>query len=821
VAGGSHPVERLRSELDALQRAYSPGHHGLWVARRRAALVDAAVEALYRRAGAPAGTAIAAVGGYGRGMLLPRSDVDLLVLHDGADADAVARLADALLYPLWDGGFEVGHAVRTVEECERAAERLETGASLLDLRHFGGDERLSRAALATVVRRVRADPAGFVEAIAADAARRRERFGSTASLLEPELKEGAGGWRDLHSVRLLDRAVGPLEEAGVLRGREREALAAAEEFLARVRSALHLETGRRTDRLVLDHQPRIAAAMGFEDEPRLVAIDGLMRALFEHARQVGFVLHAVVARLRDPGPATAEPVGSAAEALEALAEHAEAGREPPPSLLDAIESADLPPEVEWDEAVRAAFARLLRAGDRGADALELLDRLDLLRRYLPVWADVRCRPQRDPYHHLTVDAHLTSSLRAMGRVLAGEGAADDPVQAEAVKQVSQPDALLLGSLLHDIGKTGEGRHVAVGERVADALLGRMGLDGPDGDLVRFLVARHLLLPDTATRRDLTDENLIVDVAAAVGSSERLAALYLLAKADAEATGPAAWTPWRRTLIRELVGKVQRILERGELGEELGVRLADRVDRLRELLRGEPAGDVEAFLRRMPRAYLLAVEPERAARHFRTIVPPVGALEVRAVHLEESRGGASELLVVARDRPGLLSSIAGSLALAGLSIHTAQVFTTEDGVAVDVFEVAGVWEPEVPERRWREFRATLRRAIEGSVSLEHRVEEKRRWYPPPSAPSAIAVSARNDVSDFATVIEVGAPDRLGLLYDVTRALADLGLDVHLAKVATYEGRVVDSFYVRDALGRKLEDPAALERIAASLRGRLER
>jgi [protein-PII] uridylyltransferase len=223
---------------------------------------------------------------------------------------------------------------------------------------------------------------------------------------------------------------------------------------------------------------------------------------------------------------------------------------------------------------------------------------------------------------------------------------------------------------------------------------------------------------------------------------------------------------------------------------------------------------------MPRGYLLSVDPTRAARHFATITPAVGANEVRAVHHDGARPATYELLVVAQDRPGLLSWIAGSLALAGLSILTAQVFTTDDGVAVDVFEVEGVWEPEVVERRWREFRTTLRRAIEGSVSLEHRVADKRRWYPPPRVASPLSVTIDEGASDFATVIEIGAADRLGLLYDITRTLSELGLDVHVAKVATYEGRVVDSFYVRDAAGRTtLDDPTVAPRLEDALRTRL--
>jgi [protein-PII] uridylyltransferase len=817
VGAAPDPVATLQAEYAALERAYSAGHHGVWAARRRAELVDVALRELFERAGAPPGTAVAAVGGYGRRLLLPRSDIDLLVLHDGSDDDAVARLADGLLYPLWNAGFEVGHAVRTPHECEQACERLDAGAAMLDIRLLAGEEGLVTDAAARVEAWARRDPRAFATAIREDSARRAERFGSTAHLLEPDLKEGSGGWRDLHSIWLLERAVGiRLEDAELLRAREREALTGAEEFLARARSALHLETGKRTDRLVLDHQPAIARAMGFEDEPNLISIDGLMRALFEHARQVEFILRAVIERFLEEGTPAATPPTSPVEVLEMLADEAEAGREPSAALLDSIEDLDVSEEVAWDADVRAAFLRLLRAGDRGAVSLEILDRLDVLARFVPEWADVRCRPQRDPYHRFTVDAHLTTSLRAMGRNLAGEGSDDDPVQAEAVKQVPDPDALLLGALLHDIGKNGEGGHVPVGARVVGSILDRMGADPPLSDLVRFMVSHHLLLPDTATRRDLSEEDLVLDVAAAVGSSERLATLYLLAKADAEATGPAAWTPWRRTLIRELVAKVQHVLERGEMGTQLAEELTDRVDRVRHLLEDEP--DVERFLQRMPRRYLLTVEPVRAASHYATIMPPVGVNEVRAVHFEGARAGTYELLTVAGDRSGLLSWIAGSLALAGLSILTAQVFTTEDGVAADLFEVEGVWETEVPDRRWREFRGVLRRAVDGSISLERRVDEKRRWYPAPKVPTPVTVSLDNATSDFATVIEVGASDRLGLLYDITRTFAELGLDVHLAKVATYEGRVVDSFYVRDGMGRKLSDD--LEEIERALRVRLE-
>jgi len=813
------PLARLTEELAALDRAYSRGHHGRWSAGRRSDLFDAALVALFSAGDAPPGVALAALGGYGRRQQLPRSDVDLLVVHDGRRLDDVAALVDRVLYPLWDVGLEVGQAVRTPDECASiATERLDAATAMLDLRYLAGDEGLAAEAGAHVRAGVSADPAGFVARLRDGAAARADRYGSTAHLLEPELKEGAGGLRDIQTIAWVGAAV----EGVSLRDRERAALDAAEEFLIRVRSALHLETGRRTDRLVLDHQPSIAREMGFIDEPRLIAEDGLMRAVFEHARQVSRILADVRARASDDGEAEGHavaPIEGAVGVLEALAEVSEAGAPASPRLLDAIEAAEVPDPVDWSPEVRAAFLGLLRTGAPAAHALDTLDRLGLLARYLPAWTAVRCRPQRDPYHRFTVDTHLTTALTGMATMLTAPDP-DDPMEHDAVTEMSDADALLLGALLHDIGKTGAGGHVAIGARIADETLASMRLPAATRELASFMVSHHLLLPDTATRRDLTDEDLIMGVAATIGTPERLGALYLLAKADAAATGPAAWTPWRRALVRELVTKVRRVFDRGEMGAELAERLTDRIGRLRDLLEREPDDEVERFVMRMPRGYFLSVEPVRAARHYATIAPDIGRHDVRSVAADGSRPGMYELLVVAADRPGLLSWIAGALAVAGLSILSAQVFTTVDGVAVDLFEVEGAFEPEVGERRWREFRRTLRGAIEGAISLDRRVEDKRRHYPPPDPAVPVTIAVANDASDFSTVIEVGAPDRLGLLYDVTSALADLQLDVRVAKVATYTGRVIDAFYVRDAIGGKVTDPAQVAEIETSVRARLE-
>lgn len=816
----SAPVSRLTGELAALERAYSPGHHGTWSARRRAELVDRALVELYE-AVAPAAprTALAALGGYGRGALAPASDLDLVILHDETDPDAVAALAERLLYPLWDADFTVGHAVRTPgESVALAAERLDVETALLDARHLAGDRDLSDRTAGGVLSAARSDPLRFVERLARSRRERVERFGFTTYLLEPDLKEGAGGLRDLQSLDWIERVLeSVLREAGaeLLRPRERAGLRSAEEFLWRARSALHLETGRRTDRLVLENQPPIAREMGFADEPGLIAVDGLMRALFEHARLVDGLADTIVSRRHrlTQVPAVDVRPSDAAGVVSLLAE-----REPSAGELDAIEELDWPEAIEWTDEMRDAFLGLLRS-ERGRSALETLDRLGLLGRLLPEWRDVRCRPQRDPYHRFTADIHLLSCYEEMAGLL-GKAGSSGPVEAEALRQISDRDALLLGALLHDIGKTGGGSHVEAGTRIAGPALARMRLPTSTRELAQFMVERHLLLPDTATRRDLGDENLILGVAATIGTPERLALLYVLAKADALATGPAAWTPWRQTLIRELVAKVQRVFDRGEMEEALAEQLTDRIGRLRDLLAAEPEREIERFVLRMPRGYFLTTEPADAARHFPLIAPALGANEVRTASWPGARPGTYELLVVAVDRPGLLSWIAGSLSLEGLSILTAQVFTTDDGEAVDRFEVEGVFDPDVGEDVWRDFRSVLRKAIEARVSLEHRVLEKRRHYPAPRRPVPVTVTVDNDASDFFTVIEIGAADRIGLLYDITRTLADSGLDVHVAKVATYTGRVVDAFYVRDRLGRKVTDPAQATDVEGLLRTRLE-
>ncbi len=817
------PAEELLAHLRELDRANPPVAQGRAVASRRAEIVDEELRDLFGVAGVPEGVTLVALGGYGRGLLLPGSDIDLLILHDRVQA--IDRVAERLFYPLWDSGLKLGHNVRTTTECIAEAEaRVDVASAMLGARAIAGDGSMCEAMVTSIEALVRRSPKDFALRLREDAADRRERFGSVASDLEPDLKEGSGGLRDINALGWLAVAMDgegleTLVDAGLLGAREVDALDDAEEFLVRLRSTLHLVTGGRLDRLVLDHQPVIAEMLGYEHRSGMAAPDALMRDTFQRGREVRWLVDAAFERLLEPSVDAGRAIAATPEGvMAAFADAAESGRSLPLSALEAVDTVALPDGVVWSDEVRDAFLRVLRSG-RAAPAIEEMDRAGVLVRFLPDWAPVRYRPQRDPFHRYTVDVHLLRTLGGMERLLSGPPG--DPMARAAVGLVTDRDAVLLGALLHDIGKDGAGNHVAVGESVARRALERMGIQEPTRELARFLVGEHLLLSDTATRRDLTDENLILAVAARVGSPERLAALYLVSVADAEATGPHASTPWRLTFLRELVVKIQHVFERGDVGADTADTLGERTRALREVLVGQDPDEVARFVGELPQAYVLTVPPEEAAVHFSLLRAELDGLEVRTA--ETSTGveqDALRLSVVCRDRPGLLAKIAGALSLSGFSILSAQVFTTESGVAVDLFDVASTFEgDQVGEERWRDFRGTLRKALDGRLSLDYRVKEKRQYYPVHRTAIPVEVTIENEASDFYTVIEIGCADRVGLLFDLTRTLGELELDVHLAKIATYGGRVVDAFYVRDVLGGKITDSEHVDEIRRAITARL--
>jgi [protein-PII] uridylyltransferase len=699
--------------------------------------------------GAEAGVALVAVGGYGRKELLPRSDLDVLLLHGGRDD--IAGIADRIWYPVWDSGAELDHAVRTVPQARRMARAdLKVALGLLSARHVAGDPDLTERLRAGALEDWRsAAPARLAELHDAHTERARAS-GELAFLLEPDLKEARGGLRDVHAIQAVAAAwVAPAPGPKVR---------TAYEQILDTRHALHEVTGRRLDRLVLEEQDEVARALGLLDG------DVLLRMLAGAARTVAYAVdHAFRQADRlggQPGgrrlrrrPAerrpladgvveqdgevvlarVADPASDPALVLRAAAAAAQAGFPLAPRTLDRL--TECPPlPVPWPAAARDSLLSLLGAGQAAVSVWEALDTEGLVTALIPDWERVRNRPQRNPLHTFTVDRHLAEAAARA---------------AALTREVARPDLLLLAALLHDVGKGWPGDHSVTGEVVARDVGRRMGLPAPDVDLVASAVRLHLLLPMVATRRDLDDPVTVKQVATAVRSRALLELLHALAIADGLATGPAAWNDWKATLVADLVRRVKAVLD----GEPMPGPAPLRTDQLALAAEGGPAATV--------------------------------------------RG--SEVTVVAPDRPGLLWRAAGVLASHRLAVRSANA-TSVGGTAVSVFDV----EPEFGDPPDATLvAADLRRMLQGRLDVEDRLDRRARAVRSRAAAiPAPKVTLIDDASDTATVVEVRAHDAPGLLWRVGRALGECGLDVRAARVETLGAEVVDVFYVTDGDGKPL-------------------
>ena len=714
------------------------------------------------------GLALVAVGALGRRDPAPGSDLDLVLVHDGRPD--IAAIADEVWYPVWDTGVGLDHSVRTVDEAVAVARGdLKAALGLLDARHVAGDEALSASLIAATraAWRVTA-PARLVE-LRAFVEERARTFGEVAFLLEPDLKEGRGGLRDVHALHAAAIAQ-VADQPG-------EAVRSSYDVLLDVRGELHRRTagvGRRTvDRLVMQEQDAVAAALGYDDA------DALMGAVSSAARTIAFASDAVWRRVAAPAPKRrllgrrTVPVVERRPLAEDVVEQAgevvlardAAPRQDPELVLRVAEAAarhglpiaphtltrllaECPPLPEpWPPSALDTFVGVLAAGPGAVPVLEALDQVGLLTRLLPEWETVRSKPQRNSYHRFTVDRHLVEAAAAA---------------AGLTRRVARPDLLLLGALLHDIGKGLPGDHTEVGMQVVAELAPRLGLPPEDVEVLVAMVRHHLLLPDVATRRDLDDPATAQAVADAVGSSEVLELLHALTEADAAATGPAAWSAWKAQLIGDLVARTGALL-RGHV-PEARTSLSERQEAL--------------------------------------VTAGVLALDV----------DDDEVTVVAPDRPGLLSLAAGVLALHKLDVRSAAAFS-RGTTAVSVFRVSPRF-GGLPD--WALVRDDLRRAVEGVLPLEERLAAREAAYARgPSLAAPPRVHLVDDASESSTVVEVRAPDALGVLRRITAALDGCGLDVRSAHISTLGADVVDAFYVVGPDGAKLTDPSLRTKVEAAV------
>jgi [protein-PII] uridylyltransferase len=729
-------------------------------AARRTALSDAADAWLAHLLGAAAagddsGIALVAIGGYGRREMVAGSDLDVLLLH--SRKRGIAEVADRIWYPIWDDGVKLDHSVRTVAEARSvAADDLKALLGMLDMRHIAGDVGLTEQLRSTVLADWRSAATNRLPELRESALERDRSNGELAFLLEPDLKESRGGLRDLVTLR----AVQASWVADVPHAR----IGPAHDRLLDVRDALHTVTGRSTDRLVLQEQENVAKELGLLD-----AI-ALMRSLAEVGRTVAYatditwrrvdqVLETRTRRFRlrgtagKPAPRTpladgvvqsegeavlardADPARDPILVLRAAAAAAQAGLPLSPGTVDRFAATAKRLPEPWPEAAREELVRLLGAGRPAVAVWEALDLAGVMTTLIPDWARVSCRPQRNAVHRFTVDRHLV------------EAAAN---AAALTRRVARPDLLLVGCLLHDIGKGWPGDHSTVGATIVRDLAPRLGFPEPDVEVLVMLVIHHLLLPDTATRRDLDDPRTIELVANAVGTVENLDLLHALTEADALATGEAAWTPWRANLIASLVEKTRAVLSGTPVPVSPGL-----------------------------------TEAQRALAREGVIDVHIGGPGARTAE-------GTIVTVVSPDRAGLLATVAGVFGVHRLGVRSA-VTETIDSAAVTVWTV----HPEFgspPDAAV--LRGDIVRALDGSLDVGAKLERRAASQvlrpgievPPPS------VSVVPDASESATVLEIRAHDRPGLLHRVGTALAAAKVDIRSAKVSTWGAEAVDVFYV---------------------------
>jgi [protein-PII] uridylyltransferase len=795
---------------------------------------------------------VVALGGWGRGELHPSSDLDLMVVHDGEMTPYVQRVTQELLYTLWDMGLQIGHSLRSLDDCVAIASTdFPSRTSMQQARLVAGDRKLFGRFRRVLEQNVyNRDFEEFLRAALAEREQRYRKWGASPYGGEPNVKESAGGLRDVHTAMWLSaakfgaRTLRELADKRLITPPEQQAADAALTFLWRVRNELHFFSGHKNDVLTRDLQPRIAENLGYRDDGQSLGVERFMREYYLHARVIHRVSRRLIARCeetlsrgggakrrerqqaladglvfldgklhladRDPDLLRRDPV----RLMRVFWHLHRLGCELSLALERAIEAAlDVIDEpFRRSPIVRDLFLDICRHWGRCAITLSEMHELGVLGRYVPEFGALTCLVQYDVYHRFTADQHSLIAVEHLEALAPGQSAESEGA-AQVFSEVEKPDLLLLGMLLHDIGKAKGHGHVQKGIPLIRELTARLALPPDDAGLVEFLVAHHLTMSHIAQRRDIHDPKTVTDFAATAGDPQRLKALYLLTYADMRAVGPRVLTPWQAAILHELYVRTLAELTDGRVERP---RRRDVAPRLHALVRDEiDLQAVKAHLAMTSDRYIATTSPQRMADHLR-LIERLGDAPVVTEVFHHPGLGSSDLVVVTRDVPGLFSLIAGTLAAHDVNIISAQIHTREDGLAIDTFQVRdGSSDPFTGSLQWSRTLDALRTTVSGEVSVEERLERRRRTSRPEPVAGPPKITVDNRASDAYTVVEVKCPDRLGLLYQITRTLSRLGLDIASARIATEIDQAFDTFYVHDEHGRKVEEPDGTRRLTAAL------
>jgi len=814
---------------------------------------DAVVRHLYPAANPSMGErlAVVATGGYGRGTLAPGSDVDLLFLLPYKQTAWSESVVEAMLYVLWDLKLKVGHATRSVEDCIReAGADMTIRTSLLEARLLFGDRVLYDSLIERFDREIVATSApDFVDAKLKERDARVAKAGASRYLVEPNVKDGKGGLRDLNTLFWIAKYVYRVREpeelvkAGLFTPEEFSLFARCEEFLWRVRCHLHFLTGRAEERLTFDHQRVIAERIGFTGRSGLSAVERFMKAYFRIAKDVGDLTAIVCAEL-EARQAKRRPVldrmfgrfrrrrGGALAGKDFIidndrinvADEAAFERDPvnlirlfwladrhnlpihPDATRLATRSLSLiGPRLRNDPEANRLFLDILTSKNAPEVVLRRMNEAGVLGRFIPDFGRIVAMMQFNMYHHYTVDEHLLQSVGVLTEIETGQYGHEHPLVNQIFPSIQNRRALYVAVFLHDIAKGRPQDHSEAGAAIARKLGPRFGLSEAETGTVAWLIEHHLLMSNTAQSRDLSDPATIKSFAEVVQTMERLKLLLVLTVADIRAVGPGVWTGWKGQLLRNLYHETEVVLGGGatDMGRSERVRLAQ--ERLRAELPDWPQGEFDAYVARHTPAYWLKTDETRRAMQARFVRD--SEREGRTVNTcfgTDQFRGVTELTILSPDHPRLLAIITGACAAAGGNIVDAQIFTTTDGMALDTIVLSRAFDRDEDElRRAARVAKGIERALKGEVRIADLVDGKRpvkersrTFHVPPE------VSIDNTLSSRQTVIEISGLDRPGLLYDLTTALGKLNLNIASAHIVTFGEKAVDVFYVTDLTGTKV-------------------
>jgi [protein-PII] uridylyltransferase len=841
-------MSKLRAQRETLEELWKKGLSGQALLLEQSRLVDEFIASNFNAATDGKATdsiALIALGGYGRSELFPYSDIDILILFREDAKEEMEKVANAVLYPLWDTGLDVGHGVRTVEEClSFAKEDFFFQVAMLDARLLVGSEGLFDELLS----RYRTDfiegsRDEFVHAMKTFRRARRKRFGSHSYLLEPNIKESKGGMRDIQAMLWTAAFVfglsdlDAIEGAGILLEEEKETFLESWNMLSRVRNRLHYISGRKNDQLYFEQQEEVAAALEYKTKKGVLGVENFMRDLYCHLQVIAVTTDLFFDHVDDVlgfagGKRAENRVVEKGIAIRNNRIHLTASKEDLESRpyllmrcflvsaktgfpvhhrtrkmighhLDLISD-----KVRRSARMSRPFFEILEGGKDILAVLEVMLETGLLSAYIPEFKRIESLVQHDVYHIYTVDRHLLQSVADLREATKSE---------EAVfLTIASPHVLYLATLLHDIGKGAGGDHSIIGAGMIGAVGQRLGLNEAECACLEFVIRYHLFMPENALRRDLNDEQFIRRCAETIGDAERLAMLYLISVADSHATGPSAWSEWKGALLYEMYMKVHPYLQFQALDDVLS-QVDQGVDWLREQVASLVAGEknVRVAVDDLPSDYLLSFTPEAVAAHIRIHQENYKVLQQKALVFPQKLQTQWSLLIMCRDRSGLLAKICGVLSLHNLSVLNAQIFTWKDGGAVDVLDVRPEDGVQYEEKDWQAVNDDLNLALNHRLGLAHRLYQKlssglaRRKRPAGINETRVVVD--NKASDHYTIVEIYCADSPGQLYRITQTLADFGINIYRAYIATEVEQLIDVFYVLDSQQEKVVEAAFIQEL----------